>query len=246
VRFTSDLLKGRARVFASVRAGSTKAATLRADALSLAGADALMMPVPPYATVPQGELLAVYRSVAEACALGLVVQDAPAMSGVELSIDVLQRIVDEVPNVLALKIETPASAAKISRLVELLDGAAPVFGGNGGLDFYRELERGASGTMPSAAYPDVFMRIWESFVSGNNDQSRTAHGDLLPLLTLSQRDLDTFLWTEKEISRRRGVIRSSRLRAPSQEVTPGLREELAAELERLIQLGLIGQPLGTV
>ena len=158
------------------------------------------------------------------------------MSGTELSLSALAAIVETVPGVLALKIETSASAEKISILTDAFGGTVSILSGNGGIDFYRELERGASGTMPSATFADHFIQVWQSYVAGRRDEAREAHQVLLPFLTLGQRDLDTFLWVEKEALRRRGVIANSRLREPSVEPTAALRRELEAELDRLGEL----------
>jgi 4-hydroxy-tetrahydrodipicolinate synthase len=225
--------RGKLDIVANVRAGSTRAAVLRAEAAAAAGARAVMMPLPPYTTVPQAELVTLYRAVVEASGLAIIVQDAPAMSGTELSLSALAAIVENVPDVLALKIETPVSAEKISLLTEAFGATVSVLGGNGGVDFYRELERGAVGTMPSATFADRFVHVWQSFVAGRREDARQAHHELLPFLTLGQRSLDTFLWVEKEALRRRGVIASSRLRDPSVEPTAALRAELETELDRL-------------
>jgi 4-hydroxy-tetrahydrodipicolinate synthase len=233
VAFTVRHCRDRAGVIVSVRAGSAPAAARRAEAAAVAGAKGVMLPMPPFATVPQHELVDLYRGVADASGLGIVVQDAPAMSGAEFSLPTLAAIVEEVPGVLALKIETSASAEKMSRLLEQLPDGVSVLGGNGGLDLYRELERGAAGTMPSAALADVFIEICRRYADGEHEQARDLHATLLPLLILGQRDLDTFLYVEKEALRRRGIIDSSRLRTPSARPSAALQREVEAELRRL-------------
>jgi len=62
-RFTNGHCKGKLSIIANVRAGSARAAVLRAQAA--AGARAVMMPLPQYATVPQGELVSLYRAVVD-------------------------------------------------------------------------------------------------------------------------------------------------------------------------------------
>ena len=47
-----------------------------------------------------------------------------------------------------------------------------------------------------------------------------------PLLVLSARTADTFLYTQKEILHRRGIIPSARLRAPSERIDADLAREL--------------------
>jgi 4-hydroxy-tetrahydrodipicolinate synthase len=132
--------------------------------------------------------------------------------------------------VVALKVEAEPSAPKIGRIVKALDSDVAVLGGGAGLDLLHELERGAHGTMPGAALADAFLRVWTLHRAGRRKEARREFDRLLPLLVLGTRSLDTFLFVEKEILRRRGVFSTARLRLPSLPAEP----ELAAELARLL------------
>jgi dihydrodipicolinate synthase/N-acetylneuraminate lyase len=225
---------GRAQVVANVVAGSTAAAIKRADAARAAGADAVMLPAPPHASSDEA-LFRHYATVAEAVGLPLVVQDAPAMVGVELTSELLVRLAREVELVVALKIEAEPSAPKIGRVAGQLDGEAAVLGGGAGLDFVHEVERGADGTMPGPALADWFQRVWDLSRAGQGAEAQREFARLLPVLVLALRSMDTFLFVEKEILRRRGVLSTARLRLPA--APPEL--ELISELDVVLeQLGL--------
>jgi dihydrodipicolinate synthase/N-acetylneuraminate lyase len=221
---------GRAHVIANVLAGSTRAAVERADAARAIGADAVMLPAPAFSAQDPQALFHYYETIAREVGTPIVVQDAPGMSGIELSPELLLRLGHEIEQVVALKVEAEPSAPKIGRIVMGLDSDVAVLGGGAGLDLLRELDRGAHGTMPGAALADAFIRIWRLHRADRRKEARREFDRLLPLLVLGTRSLDTFLFVEKEILRRRGVFSTSCLRLPA--LPP--EAELAAELERLL------------
>ena len=222
---------GRAIVIASVLAGSTAAAVERADAAKAIGADAVMLPPPAFSTADQQALFHHYETVAREVGIPIVVQDAPGMSGVELSPELLLRLGHEIEQVVALKVEAEPSAPKIGRIVKGLDSDVAVLGGGAGLDLLHELDRGAHGTMPGAALADSFIAIWRLHRADRRKEARREFERLLPLLVLGTRSLETFLFVEKEILRRRGVFSTARLRLPA----PPPEVELRAELDKLLE-----------
>jgi 2-keto-3-deoxy-L-arabinonate dehydratase len=221
---------GRAHVIANVLAGSTPAAIERAAAAMAIGADAIMLPPPAFTAPDPQALFRHYETVGREAGSPIVVQDAPGMSGIELSPELLLRLGHEVEQVVALKVEAEPSAPKIGRIVKGLDSDVAVLGGGAGLDLLHELERGAHGTMPGAALADAFMRIWTLHRGDHRKEARREFDRLLPLLVLGTRSLDTFLFVEKEILRRRGVFSTARLRLPAVPADP----ELGAELDKLL------------
>lgn len=223
----------RAHVIANVLAGSTAAAVRRAEVAKSSGASAVMLPGPVFSNADQASLFRHYATVAETVDLPIVVQDAPAMSGTELTTDLLARLARELEQVVALKIESEPSAPKIGRIVAELDGEVAVLGGGAGLDFLHELDRGAHGTMPGPGLCDWFLRVWHLHREGRADEARDVFQRLLPLLVLALRSMDTFLFVEKEILRRRGVVSTARLRLPVSPPEPTLLAELDSLLEQL-------------
>jgi len=229
---------GRAGVIAAVRAGSARAGAERAAAAAACGADAIMA-APPLGTAGEEQAVGFYGALAAAAGLPIVVQDAPAASGVDLAPAWLERIVNEVEGIAALKVEPVPSAAKISAVCERIGARVPILGGGGGLDFLHELRRGASGTMPGAALPELFLRVHRLHRDGDDDGAARCFQALLPVTAMSLRSPDTFLFVQKEILRRRGVLRSARLRAPG--ARPDRRVE--EELDALLQAPLVAESL---
>ncbi|MGH2558001.1 MAG: dihydrodipicolinate synthase family protein [Thermomicrobiales bacterium] len=234
---------GRVPIVAATGANSTRAALLRAEAARAAGADMLMITPPALPAVTPDDLCIHYATIAEQVRLPIIVQDAPGMTGVAMPATLLGRLA-EIERVVAVKVEAMPPAPKVSAVVACVGDAAGVLGGAGGVDFVHELERGACGTIPGAALPEFFIAVWRHAQAGQLAEARSTFNRFLPLLTLSARTADTFLFTQKEILRRRGILPSARLRAPCEPLDPAFLREVEALLGELglAALGRSWQP----
>jgi 4-hydroxy-tetrahydrodipicolinate synthase len=223
---------GQARVIAGVEVTSVRAGVAAVRRAQRAGAEVAMLRCGRLEGVNQDELFEAFRQVAEQGGLPVVVQDLPGLSGVELAPATLARLLSEVPGVIAAKIEPAAPAPKITQVMALLgDTGGTVLGGAGGADFVHELDRGARGTMPGAAFPEVFVRLQSLHAAGDGAGARRLMATLLPLMTLSARSFETFLFVQKYVLVRRGIFTTTFLRSPH-----GLVEaaRVSDEIEALI------------
>jgi 2-keto-3-deoxy-L-arabinonate dehydratase len=233
MRFVAGRVAGRLPVVVGVSGGSTRAALDRAAAARQAGADVLMVTPPAPGQPAPDDIVAYYARMSEAIHLPIMVQDAPGMTGVELPASLLVRLATEIERVVAIKVEALPSAPKVGEVVAGVGDRIAVLGGAGGFDFFHELGRGACGTIPGAALPERFVRVWELFRRGERDAARSAFNRFLPLLTLAGRSLDTFLFVQKEILRRQGVLRAAAMRSPWRPPDAELLTELDALLRDL-------------
>ena len=183
--------------------------------------------------VGDDELFETVVAVAQGGGLALVVQDAPQSTGVQMSPRLLARLLHEIPGVAAVKVEPPAPAPKMARILEELSGAPGVIvGGAGGLDYLHELERGAVGTMPGPAYPEIFGAVESLHAAGERREAFRIFSRVLPLMTLCGRDMETFLYVQKHVLVRRGVLRTTHLRRPHRVID----ERLSAEVDELMDV----------
>jgi len=226
--------RGRLPVIMSCGRPSTAATVALARALASCGVDALMV-LPPYVMAPSAAgIEAHYRAVADAVELPIVVQDAPALSGVALPSQLLANLVRQVERIRYLKIEAVPPAPKVAELARLLadhpKGGDALIGGAGGLYLLDELRQGARATMPGCAYADLFERVWILFQGGDLAGARQALHRALPLLLYCGQSLTVFVGTQKELLRRAGVIGSARLRAPAAQLDGPTYDEFATLL----------------
>ena len=113
---------GRVPVIAGVSAGTPAAAIALAADAAEAGADALMMLPPLGYRGDDDEIVAHYRSVAEAAGLPLMAYNNPEASGIDMGTDLLARLYEEVDQIVAVK-ECSGDARRIPALIDAAPGA---------------------------------------------------------------------------------------------------------------------------
>ena len=165
----------------------------------------------------------------------VVVQDEPVNTGVVMPAPFIARLVNEIAGCRYVKLEEAPTTIKISSLLQGIEAEVGVFGGLGGMYFYEELARGASGIMTGFAYPDVLVDTYRLFVEGERRKAQEHFFRYLPLIRFEAQLGVGGVGIRKEILRLRGVIASSHVRFPA----PTLDEETLRELEDLVEvLGL--------
>jgi dihydrodipicolinate synthase/N-acetylneuraminate lyase len=226
---------GAVPVVGTATAQSRQAAVELARAVERLGVDALMV-MPPYVVHdgPAG-ITRLFRDIAAAVDLPLILQNAPAPLGSALGTEAVKSLMSEVPQVRYLKEEVMPGGQRITRL---LTGPPPslvgVFGGAGGRYLIDELNRGAIGAMPACEITEVHVRIYEAHRSGDVAKARALYDRTLPLLTFQavfRMDMT------KEVLRRRGIIASKHVRVGSIALDDGDHAELGellAEIDDLL------------
>lgn len=157
-------------------------ATRRAAAL---GADAALVRTPSvYKARMTGEaFVRHYTAVADASPIPVLLYNFPALTGVNLPPDTVERLAGH-QNIIGMK-ESSADAAQITALVDLtpnsfsiLAGAAPAF--------YAALAAGAVGAILAVACvaPDLCVRLLDAFENGRHLEARALQRRLTPLAKL--------------------------------------------------------------
>jgi 4-hydroxy-tetrahydrodipicolinate synthase len=172
-----------------------------------------MVPLPSLFALDDLDALTYFEALANRGAIPIVVQDAPAVTGTPISVGVLARLLEH-PRVVAVKVEAVPSAPKITALAEATGNAAGILGGGGGIEYWHELLRGASGTMPSSAVADILMAVHRSHAEDDFSAGRELFARLVPLLAVSLRTFDTYVTAQKLILTWRGLMESATLRRP--------------------------------
>jgi 4-hydroxy-tetrahydrodipicolinate synthase len=227
---------GRVPVVVGCSAAATKVVVDLARAAEEAGAAALMV-APPNNQRSLDLVFEHYRRVAEAVSVPVVVQDEPVNTGVVMPAPFIARLVDEIAGCCYVKLEEAPTTIKISSLLKNAETEVGVFGGLGGMYFYEELVRGASGIMTGFAYPHVLVETYRLFVEGERREAREYFFRYLPLIRFEAQLGVGGVGIRKEILKLSGVISSSHVRFPA----PALDAETLRELEDLVEvLGLVG------
>jgi 4-hydroxy-tetrahydrodipicolinate synthase len=227
---------GRVPVVVGCSAVATRIVVERARAAEEAGAAAVMV-APPNNQRSLDLVFEHYRRVAEAVSVPVVVQDEPVNTGVVMPAPFLARLVDEIEGCRHVKLEEAPTTIKISALLNYAKSEVGVFGGLGGMYFYEELARDATGIMTGFAYPHVLVETYRRFVEGKKREAQEYFFRYLPLIRFEAQLGVGGVGIRKEILKLRGVISSSHVRFPAH----ALDEETLRELEDLVEvLGLAG------
>lgn len=212
VEIAIDAAAGRVPVVAGVSATSERGVRVFARHAEEKGAAAVIA-LPPYVRRPGPEgTISYYRAIAAATNLPIVLQNAPPPFAAGIGIELMLRLLAEVPSVLYVKEERPPAGHHISALLAAAGSRLlGVFGGAAGLYLMGELTRRATGCMPSAAVPDVLVAVVRDFAAGRVEAARTRYNRILPLLIL---EMQVQMAVSKEVLRRRKVFTHGGMRDP--------------------------------
>lgn len=202
------------------------------------GATAVMI-TPSQQPVPGDKTVFDYfQRVAAKISLPIVLQDHPAASQVHLLVDLILRMVREIPSIVSIKAEAPPSPQKIAALKKGLAGGrqVTVLTGLGGLYGLFDLERGSDGFNTGFALPEVLVAIMRQARAGNWDAARRIFTKYLPLIVFEQQP---GVAIRKEVLRLRGLITSNRVRHPGATIDAGT----SGQLKRLLDATFPGEDL---
>jgi 2-keto-3-deoxy-L-arabinonate dehydratase len=229
---------GRVPVIVTTTHFSSRICAERSKRAQQAGA-AMVMVMPPYhgATIRAGEggIYEFFATLSEAIEIPIMIQDAP-VSGTALSAPFLARMAKEIANVAYFKIEVPYAAAKLREMIRLGgDAVEGPWDGEEAITLMADLDAGANGTMPSAAYPDALRRIVDDFAAGQRDAAMAGYARLLPLINYENRQCG--LLACKALMKEGGIIACDAARHPVPPLHPESRAgliEIARTLDPLI------------
>ncbi len=224
--FRAALPRDRALVVGVGAAGTDAAVLACTRALEL-GADALL--VAPPRIQNDAVLFEYYERVARVVSKPIVVQDYPPATGVLLSAPLLARLYKKLERVEYVKLEDPPTGPKMARIQGLAGNGFGIFGALGSLYALEELERGAVGIMSGFAYPELLVRLYQLYTSGDVKGAADLFYGMLPLIRFEfQPGIGVSL--RKTVLVRRGAIRTATVRHPGSSADP----VTLAQLDRIV------------
>lgn len=171
---------GRVPFVAGVSQLTTADAVLLARAAREAGADAVIAMPPWMARVTGDDLVGHYRAIAQV-GLPIMLQNAGDVSIFSaVSEPDLSRVLEQVPEIAALKDEAPVLPQTISRGLRLMPPERGlVFGGGGGKFLIDELSRGGAGNLAASCWVDILGAAYAKWTLGDRDGARWLHAGAL-------------------------------------------------------------------
>ena len=198
----------------SCTAQSTETAIKRARRIEEVGADCMML-LPPFLMKPySSELMRHIREVCSAVSIPVMLQYAPAQTGVPISPEMMCALANEISNLQYFKIECKPAGPYITSFLSKVKKEAAVFNGNAGYQMIEAFDRGAVGCMPGASMAKLYVNIFETYFSGDKEKAILLHNQLLPMLNHIRQDVDMIIHYEKKILARKGVLATDYCRHP--------------------------------
>ena len=196
------------------------------------GAAAVMV-TPAQEPVPSEERIFEYfRRVADGLSIPMVVQDHPASTQVHMSIPLLLRLAQELPQVACFKEEGVPTPPRVQALIQgMAEPRVPILTGLGALYGLFDLRSGANGFMTGFAFPEVLMAMVEAMRQQRPETAAALYRYFLPLIAFEQQP---GIAIRKEIFRLRGLIANSSVRHPGAPLNPTAAAQLAELLTELL------------
>jgi 4-hydroxy-tetrahydrodipicolinate synthase len=184
--------------------------------------DALIA-IPPTEAKTVDDFRRYYRAIARETKRPVFIQTTGGAKGIEPKIELLVELAREFPQLGYVKEEFNPVIERMRELARHRPVVQSVFSGGGGRGMTYELRLGMDGTMPGAPYADLYVRVWDAWQDGRQDQAREIFSKLLLLLNCEQQIPGTRLYVMKK----RGVFKTMRSRNLDFKPTP----EAIAEIE---------------
>ena len=165
-----------------------------------------------------------------------VLQDHPVATGVQMSPDVILKILKNSPQCVMLKHEDCPGLAKLSAIRAAsdrgeLERVSILTGNGGGLFLPEELTRGADGAMTGFAYPEMMVDVCRAHAAGDVDRAHDLFDAYLPLARYEQQ-AGVGLAVRKHIFAERGIIASAAVRKPGPKLSAADLADIARLTER--------------
>jgi 4-hydroxy-tetrahydrodipicolinate synthase len=215
----------------SITDHSWELAAERARAAEAQGADALML-LPPFFLGPgEAAILEHLRRVVGAVAIPVIVQYAPAQTGVRIAPEIFLRLREELPNADFVKVETQPPGRYVGELVARSQGRLKALVGYAGVQMPDVLARGASGIQPGCSFTEIYVELWRRWRE-EPGAFHSLHAELLPYTSYWMQGVELIVKAEKTILWRRGIIASAYCRAPAYSLDAGEEAQITEFLAR--------------
>ena len=207
-------IDGRVKTIVTVSHFATDIVRPRAQLAKSLGADIIMMMPPYHGALLKGNSDQIFDQFNEISKVGIpiMIQDAP-LSGIELTVPLLTKMINEIEQLTCFKIESAQAASKIRALIKNCSSKldAP-FDGEESITLYADLEAGISGSMSSALLPEKIAPVIDHFWNDEKEKAEEIYNNILPLINFENRQCG--FRATKTVMKEGGVIKSDFCRDP--------------------------------
>ena len=229
IRCTIAAARGRVPVIAGTGSNSTREAVDMTKAADAAGADGLLLVAPYYNRPTQEGLFRHFAEIAEATAKPIILYSIPGRCGIEISVNVIERLRTRFPHVAHIK-EAGGSVDRVDQIIQALGDSVTVLSGDDSLTL-PFMSVGARGVISVASnlYPREVGRLVTHALAHDYPKARKLHRQLYPVFK------GIFIESNpspiKAAMVRAGLIGSEEVRSPLCSISAASRKSLFATLD---------------
>ena len=176
-------------------------------------AEAYLVAVPPALYGHPQDILSYFQTVAAGISTPLVIQDLE-WNGPGLDIATIERLREALPSLAGLKIETVPAGPKYTLVRNALGKDFYVSGGWAIPHLIEALDRGVDAMVPEGAMVRVFVAIYRAYTHGRRDEAVKIFRRLVPVLILSNSEINQSIAFLKRLIVRKGIFKSATTRPP--------------------------------
>jgi len=226
-----DTAGGRIAVIAGVSSDDLDEVLRLAEHAIGLGCGTLLCRVPERLIADADGALAFFRTLGRAGMHDLMIQDLQ-WNGPGLPVDTIQRLVEEVPAITAIKVETVPAGAKYSAIRHATGGALHVSCGWGMGQMVEALDRGVS-TFSTTAINRPFVEVHRRYRAGDREGARALFAEISPMVIWCQQHIEVSIAFLKRYCHAVGLFTTARVRPPAAEFDE-IHQHIADELIDLV------------
>jgi dihydrodipicolinate synthase/N-acetylneuraminate lyase len=229
-----DQTNGRVPIVMNTGSLGTDLAIFYSQRAEELGVDSVML-TPPGAGVGSSSPEAFrqyFRSITNAVNVSVALQD---VQFAQVPPQMVADLANELEGIVACKMETPPTPARIAATVDAVERKIDVLGGGGATYLMEELSRGSTGTMPFSSTPVEFSQVFKLYKAGDIEGATALFNQrIAPLCHLVSMAPDLAIGFHKQILKKRGLIESDRVRQPAATPDKHTQRDIDELLERVI------------
>jgi len=174
-------IKGKIKSIVTISHFATNIVVERAKLAKSLGADIVMMMPPYHGALLKGNQDQIYAQFSAVNNIGIpiMIQDAP-LSGIDLPVSFLTKMLNEIENLTCFKIESAQAASKIRQLIlNCKSNLDAPFDGEESITLLADLYAGITGSMSSALLPEKIRPVIIDFLDGKKNEAGEKYNKIL-------------------------------------------------------------------
>lgn len=202
------------QAFISVTDHSAEVAQVNSIKFEEMGADGLMIFPPHFLSPGPNSIIEHIDIICKSVKLPIMVQYAPAQSGIRLEPIIFSKLQKDNPNFNYLKIETQPPGKYLTSVLEHnID--VDCFVGYAGIQMPDFLARGGKGIQPGCSFIEIYEELWDLWTKNEMSDFNEIFNRLAKYTSYWMQNVELIIQVEKYILMKRGIIDNDYCRRPN-------------------------------